>query len=80
MHRGKKQSDAHKTETAKQAEGKGKREAGEEGDPRKAAVGKPGEVKPAAAAESVEVGSEAAVVPQLTQDFTEFMTKRQQVS
>lgn len=40
--------------------------------------GKPVETKPVV--ESVEVVSEADVVPQLTHDFTDFMTKLQQVN
>ena len=54
--------------------------AAKEAAPEKAAAAKPVEAKPAAAAEPVEVVSEAEVVPQLTQDFTEFMTKLQQVT
>ena len=80
MPRGKKQSDAPKTETPKPTASKDKKPAAKKAAPKKAATAKPVEVKPAAAAEPVEVVSEAEVVPQLTQDFTEFMTKLQQVT
>ena len=80
MPRGKKQSDAPKTETPKPTASKDKKPAAKKAAPKKAAAAKPVEVKPAAAAEPVEVVSEAEVVPQLTQDFTEFMTKLQQVT
>ena len=81
MPRGKKQTDTPKTETPKPTASKDKKPAAKKAAPKKAAAAKPVEVKPAAApAEPVEVVSEAEVVPQLTQDFSEFMTKLQQVT
>lgn len=81
MPRGKKQTDTPKTETPKPTASKDKKPAAKKAAPKKAAATKPVEVKPAAApAEPVEVVSEAEVVPQLTQDFSEFMTKLQQVT
>lgn len=77
----KKQTDTPKTETPKPTASKDKKPAAKKAAPKKAGGAKPVEVKPAAApAEPVEVVSEAEVVPQLTQDFSEFMTKLQQVT
>jgi chromatin remodeling complex protein RSC6 len=84
MPRGKKQT----TETPKTAEkpaakkAAAPKKAAEKPAAKKAASApaKPVETKPVAPAQPTEVVSEAEVVPQLTQDFTEFMAKLQQVT